>query len=181
MNCPKCEIELETAWIGAVEVDRCPDCLGIWFEEDELRQAKDEADPDLNWMDFELWTDTERFEVSPGPLRCPECSTSMVAAEYGDTGVEFDTCPICQGVWLQTGQFEAIVDALQDEVAEKTISEYVRASLKEAKEILTGPEGPISEWNDLLSVLRMLRYRLFAENAKLTELLVETQQDAPFR
>ena len=54
MLCPICKIELEKAIFYGVEVDYCPRCLGVWFEEDELRLAKDEKDKNLNWLDVDL-------------------------------------------------------------------------------------------------------------------------------
>ena len=40
MKCPKCgdgnEVDLNVLKIEKVEVDRCPDCKGVWFDADEL-------------------------------------------------------------------------------------------------------------------------------------------------
>jgi len=57
----------------------------------------------------------------------------------------------------------------------------VRASLEEAKEILTGPEGLISEWRDFLTVIRLLEYRLFVEHAKLLQTLTVIRRGIPLR
>jgi uncharacterized protein len=35
MRCPKCGGQLKTESQQGVEVDRCPDCLGVWFDAGE--------------------------------------------------------------------------------------------------------------------------------------------------
>ena len=41
MNCPVCSVALERKLVQQVEIDECPECKGVWFEDDELRKAKD--------------------------------------------------------------------------------------------------------------------------------------------
>lgn len=55
----------------------------------------------------------------------------------------------------------------------------MRASLEEAKEILTRPEGLIWEWRDFLTAIRLLEYRLFVEHAKLLQTLTFIQRGIP--
>ncbi len=40
-------------------------------------------------------------------LMCPNCSSSMQAVNR--SGVEFDMCPTCRGVWLDRGELEKIL------------------------------------------------------------------------
>lgn len=105
----------------------------------------------------------------------------MVAIYYADTGVEIDYCPQCQGTWLDKGEFEKIIDALHSELVTKNMSDYVKASLREEKEIMTGPESFISEWKDFTTVLQMFQYRFFIENPKLLETVVGIQKGIPIR
>ena len=35
MRCPKCGSQLKTETYHNVEVDRCPECLGVWFDAGE--------------------------------------------------------------------------------------------------------------------------------------------------
>ena len=181
MNCPTCSVALEPELIGDTEVDRCPKCEGVWFEDDELRKAKDSADSDLNWMDFDVWKHKDRFKAKPRNLRCPKCSESLVSIDYDDTGVEIDCCPRCKAIWLDKGEFKKIVDALTDELLTKSFSEYVKASLEEAKEILTGPESFVSEWKDFITVCRMMNYRLMVENPKLRDTMITIQRANPIK
>lgn len=180
MQCPSCRSELETRSTNGIEIDECPSCRGIWFDADELRQTKDQADPDLRWMDFELWKHEDEFHVSEKKMKCPKCSIALAAIDYGKTGVEVDFCIQCRGVWLDAGEFEKIIDHLSDDLLNMGLSEYLRASLEEAKEIVTGSESLVSEWRDLSTVLRMLLYRLLSENPKLGGALAEFQAKSQF-
>ena len=40
-------------------------------------------------------------------LMCPNCQASMQAVQR--SGVEFDMCPACRGVWLDRGELEKLV------------------------------------------------------------------------
>jgi len=179
MNCPRCHTESRKRGISTVEVDECPQCKGLWFGKDELRKAKDQTDADLRWMDFELWKHQDRFHVAAKPVRCPACDVPMAAVTYDKTDIEVDCCPKCWGVWLDGGEFEKIIDALGGELESLPASKYVRASLEEAREILTGPEGFISEWRDFLTVIRMMEYRILSENPKLHQAIRGIQESSP--
>src|SRR5690349_6039042 len=37
--CPDCATKMREYRVGSVEVDRCPKCLGMWFDWGELEQA----------------------------------------------------------------------------------------------------------------------------------------------
>ncbi len=152
-----------------IEVDTCDKCKGIWFENDELRKAKDSTDKDINWMDFEIWKYKDNFKANPRKLACPQCQLALVAINYGQTNIEIDYCPACKGTWLDKGEFKKIIESLVDELLTKPFSGYVKASIEEAKEIITGSESFLSEWKDLVTVLRMMELRLFVENPQLLE------------
>jgi len=44
MKCPKCGADLKTAEWSGIQVDRCPECLGVWFDAGEAEDLiKEEA------------------------------------------------------------------------------------------------------------------------------------------
>lgn len=132
-------------------------------------------------MDFSLWKHEDRFRVSAKEIKCPRCKTTMAGIDYDKTGIEVNYCMKCGGVWLDGGEFKKIIDALTEELLTKSASEYVKASIEEAKEIITGPESFISEWRDFNTIMRMLQYRILAENPKLTDALINLQKNIPIR
>jgi Zn-finger nucleic acid-binding protein len=180
MNCPRCQGRLQARSTGGVEIDECSSCQGIWFDADELRRVKDASDRDLRWMDFELWKHPDRFRVNTIPVKCPSCTTALVAIDYDATGVEVDFCSKCRGVWLDAGELERIIDGLTAELLGKEVPDYLRASLQEAKELVSGSEGLLSEWRDLATVMRMLQYRILSKNPKLGSALAELQAKSQF-
>lgn len=180
MQCPIDETNLETHTVHAIDVEECPQCQGLWFQESELLKAKDAYEPDLMWLDFDLWSDQESFTADWSSRECPVCRKNMATIAYGSTDVKVDFCIDKHGVWLDKGEFEAIIDALETEIHAREISEYVSASLKEAKEIFTGEEGFVSEWKDFLTVTRLLQYRVLSENPKVAQLLMALQSSSPF-
>lgn len=181
MDCPSCSTELKRKMIKDIEVDECPECKGTWFEEDELRKAKDATDSDLRWIDFEIWKHKDRMKARPKERACPHCKKALVAIDYGDTGVQIDYCPLCKGIWLDKDEFKSIIDALSEELLTKSFSDYIKVSLEEAKEIIAGPESFSSEWKDFVTVCRMMQYRLFVENPGLLETATTIQRASPFK
>jgi Zn-finger nucleic acid-binding protein len=181
MDCPRCQQALVVHTLEPVKVGECSTCKGAWLDWDELRMLKDATDPDLRWMDFQIWKHQDRFQIKEIPLQCPSCGGGMVVIDYDTTTVRVDFCLQCQGVWLDAYEFQKIIEELSRELTAKTVSEYLRASLKEAKELITGPETFISEWRDFRAVIRMLHYRIFAENPKLVATIMGIQRGSPIR
>jgi hypothetical protein len=76
-----------------VELDRCNDCGGVWFDAGELSEAT-------------------RRAVTPGKQptdrRCPECAVPLVRAVMAG-GVDVETCTSCQGTFLEARDLDAIV------------------------------------------------------------------------
>ena len=39
MHCPKCGAKMKPEMMEHIEIDKCPDCLGIYFDNTELEQV----------------------------------------------------------------------------------------------------------------------------------------------
>ncbi|MFN8389229.1 MAG: zf-TFIIB domain-containing protein [Bdellovibrionota bacterium] len=181
MNCPECGSELHSQNVGGVTLDECAGCGGTWFDRDELRSSKDLADSDLNWVDFDLWSDAKKFVHVPGNRLCPHCGTPMSVVSYADTHVHIECCESCHGVWMGRGKFAQLVDTLEKEVNSKSLGEYFSAALEEAKELVTGKESFSAEWRDFVTVFRLLEYRLLANHPKLHDTLTLAQKTNPLK
>ena len=179
MKCPLCKIEMSNRSFKNIEFDVCDKCKGVWFDKNELRKAKDAADKDLNWMDFEIWKHKDKFKISRRKLICPKCKQSLVAINYGSTNIKIDYCPACEGTWLDKGEFKKIIKALTDELLTKPFSEYIKASIQEAKEIFTGDESFLSEWKDFATLLHMMEIRFFVEHPWLLDEIIAAQKSLP--
>jgi hypothetical protein len=77
---------------------------------------------------------------------------------------------------LDEGKFTNIISALESESANKSLPDYLKASLEEARAIITGSDSFISEWRDFMTVLKMFQYRFFVENPGLQDTVTGIQK-----
>lgn len=171
MKCPICKKELERSIFYNVEVDYCPNCLGLWFEEDELRLAKDEKDKNLRWLDIDLWKDGKRFKIYLGERLCPCCRLPLYEVYYGDSRVIVDFCSLCKGIWLDRGEFKRIIEYLREKANYEILNNYAKNLLAEAAEILIGSETLREEILDFLTILKILNYKFTAQYPTITGII----------
>lgn len=173
MDCPKGHGRLESVSVGSIRIDCCTDCRGSWHDRGELRLLKDkEAHGDYCWIDLDLWKDTDQFRADKQERYvCPRDGHPMTTVRYGESPVLVDICSECQGVWLDRDEYGRIVAYLENMVNTQTTGDYLKDVREEFTEILTGPEGPISEMTDLVRVLYLLQLRFTIEHPRLQAFL----------
>jgi Zn-finger nucleic acid-binding protein len=165
-----------------VHIDECPQCRGRWFDRGELRRAKDRTDQDLRWLDFDPFARSADTSTSAAQGRlCPRCSVAMGVVVYETSGVLIDKCAGCHGVWLDHGEFEKIVKHLEREVLSESAAQYRKDVEKQFAQIVTGPEGPLSELRDFFTVLNLLEKRLGVEHPRLASTIEEISLASPFK
>jgi len=173
MNCPYCRkksfVKLS---FHNIEASKCGECHGIWFDKDHLRQAKDDTDQWLVWLDVDLWKDKDKYKVNASQKQCPVCDKPLYEIKYGDSNVKVDICDTCQGSWLDKGEFNKIIDYLQHTSDTRSINEYLKASLKEAGHIVTGPEAVSAEAKDFVTVFKLLQYKLLEQHPILIDIIL---------
>jgi Zn-finger nucleic acid-binding protein len=108
MQCVKCSGALVAKEVGAVEIDQCELCSGIWCDLGELRSVLDASFVE------ELRNHTDNNAGHDGlRAKCPRCGGdgSMVPVlAPGSTEMHIDTCAVCFGVWLDGGELEELVE-----------------------------------------------------------------------
>ncbi|MDD5145982.1 MAG: zf-TFIIB domain-containing protein [Candidatus Pacebacteria bacterium] len=169
--CPNCKKELGNAIFYGIDVDYCPKCLGVWFEEDELRWAKDLSDRNLTWLDIDLWKDDEKFKISRDKKLCPECRLPLYEVNYGTSRIMVDVCNVCHGIWLDRGEFEEIIKYLKEEGNYEVLNKFTKKLLGEFWEIFSGPEDLREEVSDFLAILKLLKYKFATQNLAITKLI----------
>ncbi|MCD5397203.1 MAG: zf-TFIIB domain-containing protein [Candidatus Pacebacteria bacterium] len=174
MLCPICKKTLEKILLCNTEVDFCPDCLGLWFEKDELRQAKDNKDKNINWLDIDLWKDKEKLKIASGQKLCPNCRLPLYEVQYSDSGVKVDICNICEGIWLDRGEFKKIIDYLRKKADYEILNKYAKNLFLESTEVFSGPETLREEVDDFLTILKLLNYKLTVQHPHLAKLISST-------
>lgn len=179
MQCPRDDTELLTTTVEDLELDSCPTCHGLWFDAGELAEASEKADPDVAWLEFDLWKHVDDFTLQPGAGACPRCANPLCRVEYGETGVEIEACPHCHGVWLDEDELVDVIHALEREVRERSVGELLVESLREALDIVRHPSHAARDWRDLRHILKLVRRRLFSENPRVVEMLVRAGRGNP--
>ena len=158
----------------------CPTCRSMWFGHGKLETVKDEVLPEMAWLDIDNWVEQTDFDADIGDRVCPQChDIFMTTVQDRQSATTFDTCPQCSGAWLPGGQFLVLINALLDDAHQKTAPEYARISLQKAKDILTGTDALLSDWEDLKTVLDLLKHRIFIEHPKLKSIVVGLQKSLP--
>ena len=103
MKCPKCISPMIKVSFQGVEVDRCTDCQGLWFDEfekDDLLKIKHSEKIDIG--DPKVGREFDRVNC----VFCPRCETRMVRmAALGQPHIRFEHCIVCAGCFLDAGEF----------------------------------------------------------------------------
>lgn len=171
MFCPLCKTYLDRAILCGVEINFCPHCLGIFFEEEELRWAKDYKDRNLRWLDIDLWKEEEKFRISPMLKLCPSCRLPLYEVNYGDSKIKVDVCNLCKGIWLDRGEFEKIIQYLKKKADYEILNNYLRNLLEEFWEIFVGPETLREEILDFLTILKLLYYKFATQHSTISRII----------
>jgi Zn-finger nucleic acid-binding protein len=97
----------------SIEVDRCGQCGGLWFdrmEADRLRKVTGGAAMDTG--DAALGA----AHNQQGKIECPRCHTQMIRmVDLEQPHIWYESCTVCYGKWFDAGEFrdlqqETIVD-----------------------------------------------------------------------
>lgn len=109
LSCPKCEGELQSVVYDDIEIDRCCQCSGIWFdssEAEQLKQLKGSESIDVGQLNLE--NQKQSLEEN---VYCPRCQVPMIKIlDFDKYPIWYETCPQCQGIWFDSGEFKKFKD-----------------------------------------------------------------------
>ena len=111
MECPECPTLLAPVHLGAMEIDQCSTCHGIWFDEGELEKL----------MNHEILSRLLPAGAAPAAGKrgvrrpCPRCADEKMeeVEVQGAAGLFIDICPTCKGYWLDGGELHALRQRLR--------------------------------------------------------------------
>lgn len=139
LPCPVCLIAMEKATLrgaaGALTLDHCTRCGGVWFERGEVQQLAgrptaelwaqiapraDQARPLCHGCNTPLDRDLANCGTCgrANLLACPHCDEQMTRREH--EGLALDVCQRCRGVWFDHHELATIWKLNLTEVAQRT-------------------------------------------------------------
>lgn len=109
LSCPKCRGKLEPIIYEGIEVDRCCQCKGIWFdfsEAENLKKVRGSETIDIGQLNRENHKETLDTDII-----CPRCNIAMIKLlDIDKHPIWYETCPQCQGIWFDAGEFKKFKD-----------------------------------------------------------------------
>ncbi len=121
MNCPKCDAPMEKVTYQWMEVDRCTNCRGIWFDRREREQLKGMAGAEsIDIGDAKVGAEYNQT----GEIMCPTCQVKMLKMiAPKQPHIWYESCPTCYGSFFDAGEFkdykeETVLDLVKDMFAE---------------------------------------------------------------
>jgi Zn-finger nucleic acid-binding protein len=104
LQCPKCQGSLEAVVYSEVEVDRCTNCKGIWFDLMEAQTLKKiQGSESIDTGDAATGSKFDKI----GNINCPKCQTQMTKmVDLKQPHIRYEKCPSCYGIWFDAGEFK---------------------------------------------------------------------------
>ena len=106
MDCPRCNVGLTIEQHKDIEIDRCPNCHGLWLDYPELDQLED-----IVLAEDEV-KGTMMYAQRESDISCPKCSDVMTTFNYRAYNLPIDYCPNEHGFWLDKGEEERVLELM---------------------------------------------------------------------
>src|SRR5262245_58277329 len=104
MNCPKCISPMVKVTFAGVQVDRCTDCQGLFFDEfekEELKKMKGADSVDIG--DAKVGREFNKVDH----IYCPRCGSLMIRmVDLEQPHIWFEHCTVCGGSFYDDGEIE---------------------------------------------------------------------------
>ena len=104
MDCPKCNKRMLAVTYRSLQIDRCPECQGVWLDRSELDSLLEKKLAGL--LDAGAFTPATP-EQDALPARCHRCDADMVALT-GAADVRFEWCERCEGLFFDKGELTVL-------------------------------------------------------------------------
>ncbi|MDQ1352798.1 MAG: hypothetical protein QG657_3104, partial [Acidobacteriota bacterium] len=115
--CPRCDKPLQTIDLkleGKFYIERCGECLGFFFDPNELEILLDKSVSKVYQVDFRQLENVNKMrrcqDYPVTYIKCPVCRKLMNRINFGaQSGVIVDKCKD-HGVWLDGGELRQLME-----------------------------------------------------------------------
>lgn len=131
--------------VDGINVEISEKCGGVWLDNYELKkldEASETAGDKLAEL-LEAYID-DNIDFNQR-IKCPKCPSSILMRNFYSPkrAIQIDTCPTCNGIWLDPGELthlrtlfktEAEKDAYGKSFVEEVVKEAMAPELKKSEE-----------------------------------------------
>jgi Zn-finger nucleic acid-binding protein len=98
-------VKVESHYGQTVLLDQCPQCGGLWFDKMELYSPKAGEGEKIESINIDLLQSPST--IAGADLVCPLDHTKLVQFydPYFPKDILIERCPLCEGFWLNRGEF----------------------------------------------------------------------------
>ena len=104
-------VELEQVVYNGIELDRCPESGGVWFDADELYELTQQMEPDDNFIE-EFDGDWKDYGDTAANGDCPRGYGTLeefkVEKTNGEGQITLDICRECLGIWVDGAELKML-------------------------------------------------------------------------
>ncbi len=149
LKCPRTQSPLKEITMDGIKIDISEKCGGVWLDNYELKkldEAQETAGDNLV-EHLEAYVDA-KIDLSKR-INCPKCVNSVMMRNFYSPkrAIQIDTCPTCNGVWLDPGELthlrklfkteeekNAYAKAFVDEVTKEAMASEKARTAKEQEQ-----------------------------------------------
>ena len=78
---------------------------------------------------------------------------------------------MCQGIWLDRGEFKQIMNYLKRKSDYEILHHYAKNLVLELWEVFSGPENFRSELEDFFTLLKLFNYKFITQHPHIKDLI----------
>jgi Zn-finger nucleic acid-binding protein len=120
LTCVKCTSVLDKARVGDVEVDLCPSCGGLWLDHGEIERIGRGKPDEMAKLRSALVGSSAPDAASDTQNSCPACPGQLKEVVLGPVHVDY--CTKCHGVFLDKGELDEAVTAVNGTTLRQVIT-----------------------------------------------------------
>jgi hypothetical protein len=111
MICPTCREVMIVVEQERIELDHCPNCLGVWFDAGELELVLEGMGLKSSDLFPAPIDELPEAETDERKRRCPICNQKMKKLYIGkEPEVLIDACIRGHGLWFDGGEVHQIIE-----------------------------------------------------------------------